>query len=74
MKMKKVLFAMAVAGMFGFAACNNSKPAEEAVENATETVESAACDMASEMGEAVESAADEAAEATSDLVQEVVAE
>ena len=36
--MKKVLFAMAVAGMFGFVACNNNKPAEEPVE-ATEAIE-----------------------------------
>ena len=28
--MKKVMFLMAVAGMFAFAACNNNKTAEEA--------------------------------------------
>ena len=48
--MKKVLFALAIAGMFGFAACKNNKaeepvveePAMEAVEEATdETVENA---------------------------------
>lgn len=38
--MKKVLFALAIAGMFGFAACktnNNEQPAEEptTVENVT---------------------------------------
>ncbi len=27
--MKKVMFLMAVAGMFAFAACNNNTPAEE---------------------------------------------
>ncbi len=26
--MKKVLFAMAIASMFGFVACNNNKPVE----------------------------------------------
>jgi hypothetical protein len=30
--MKKVLFALAIAGMFGFVACNNNKAAEEPVE------------------------------------------
>ena len=33
--MKKVLFAMAIAGMFGFAACNNNKTAEEPVADTT---------------------------------------
>lgn len=37
--MKKVLFAMAVAAMFGFVACNNNKAAEETVDSmAVETV------------------------------------
>jgi hypothetical protein len=31
--MKKVLFALAIAGMFGFVACNNNKAAEETVED-----------------------------------------
>ena len=30
--MKKVLFAMAIAGMFSFVACNNNAPAEELVD------------------------------------------
>ena len=33
--MKKVLFALAIAGMFGFVACNNNKPTEEPVEDTT---------------------------------------
>ena len=32
--MKKVMFLMAVAGMFAFAACNNNKTAEAPVEEA----------------------------------------
>ncbi|MBR6049152.1 MAG: hypothetical protein IKP83_03205 [Bacteroidales bacterium] len=43
--MKKALFAMAVAGMFGFAACNNNNATEESapVDSVTvETVEAAA--------------------------------
>lgn len=58
--MKKVLFAMAVAGMFGFAACNN---------NATE--ETAPVDSVTV--EAVEAAATECAAATEEenLVKEV---
>lgn len=40
--MKKVMFALAIAGMFSFAACNNNKEAEEVVDTlATETVEEA---------------------------------
>ena len=36
--MKKVMFFMAVAGMFAFAACNNNTPAtEETLEPAAET-------------------------------------
>lgn len=33
--MKKVLFALAIAGMFGFVACNNNKAVEEPVEDTT---------------------------------------
>lgn len=33
--MKKVLFALAIAGMFGFVACNNNKAAEEPVADTT---------------------------------------
>ena len=31
--MKKVLFALAIAGMFGFVACNNNKAVEEPVDS-----------------------------------------
>lgn len=34
-KMKKVMLLMAVAGMFAFAACNNTKPAEQPEEDTT---------------------------------------
>ena len=33
--MKKVMFLMAVAGMFAFAACNNNAPVEEPVDSTT---------------------------------------
>ena len=39
--MKKVLFAMAIAAMFGFVACNNNKTEEPAQDSAA--VEAAAC-------------------------------
>lgn len=62
-EMKKVMFLMAVAGMFAFAACNNN--AEEAVEEpvAEEMVE-----------EAVEEAIDTTVEAVEAAAEEVVAE
>ncbi|MBP3763795.1 MAG: hypothetical protein J6I49_07965 [Bacteroidales bacterium] len=72
--MKKVFFTLAVAGMFGLAACNSNKAPEAVEENTMETVEAAACDMAEDLGETVENAAEEMAEATCDAVQEVVAE
>lgn len=39
--MKKVVFALAIAGMFGFVACNNNKAEEPAQD--TMAVEAAAC-------------------------------
>lgn len=36
--MKKIMFCLAVAGMFAFAACNNAPKAEEATECTEETV------------------------------------
>ena len=36
--MKKVLFALAIAGMFGFVACNNNKAVEEPVDSTIEEV------------------------------------
>ena len=53
--MKKVLFALAIAGMFGFVACNNNKTVEENVEATTEAVENAA----EETNETVENAIEE---------------
>lgn len=63
--MKKVMFALAIAGMFAFAACNNNN-AEEVVEDttaieaieevATETVDSAVEAMAEEVVENAEAA------------------
>ncbi len=71
-KMKKVLFAMAIAAMFGFVACNNNKTAEEpaqdtaAVEAAACCEEQTACDTAT-----VENMVEEV---VSDAVEAVVAE
>ena len=62
--MKKVMFLMAVAGMFAFAACNNT-PAEEAV------VDTPAVEEMVEETPVVDSAAVEAVEA---VAEEVVAE
>ena len=64
--MKKVLFALAIAGMFGFVACNNNKPAEE-VEATAETVEN----VAEEATENVENAVEEVVDS---VATEVVAE
>ena len=67
-KMKKVMFLMAVAGMFAFAACNNNAknneeaPVEEAIENVEVAAEETAEDL-TECTEAVEAAAEEATEA-----------
>lgn len=36
--MKKIMFCLAVAGMFAFAACNNAPKAEETTECTEETV------------------------------------
>jgi hypothetical protein len=62
--MKKVMFLMAVAGMFAFAACNNT-PAEEAV------VDTPAVEEMVEETPVVDSTAVEAVEAAA---EEVVAE
>lgn len=58
--MKKVLFAMAIAGMFGFAACNNNKAAEEPIAEDTTVVMEAAEEVADSL--TVETPAEEAAE------------
>lgn len=61
--MKKVLFALAIAGMFGFAACNNNATEEEATVDTMATVEA----VATECEATVE-------ENDSTLVQEVAAD
>ena len=62
--MKKVLFALAIAGMFGFAACNNNNATEEeATVDTMATVEA----VATECEATVE-------ENDSTLVQEVAAD
>ncbi len=73
--MKKVMFLMAVAGMFAFAACNNNaKTTEEApVEDAIENVEVAADETAQECTEAVENAAEEATDAVAEATQDASA-
>lgn len=65
--MKKVLFAMAIAGMFGFAACNNNKTAEEPVMDTT--VEAAAPECCEADSLTVETPAEET-EATTETVAE----
>ncbi len=60
--MKKVFFAFAVAGMFGFAACgSNNTPAEENTEAVVENVEAVAEEAVADSTVAVEAVAEEAA-------------
>ena len=63
--MKKVMFLMAVAGMFAFAACNNTPAQEEVIDTlpAEEMVE-----------EAIDTTAAEAVEAVAEEVAAEVAE
>jgi len=70
--MKKVMFLMAVAGMFAFAACNNNAKTEEAPAEEIENVEVAAEETAQdeEATEAVENAAEETAETAEAVVAE----
>lgn len=57
--MKKVMFFMAIAGMFAFAACNNNAPVEEATDTTNleqvmpeeETTDSTAMEAPVEEGE-----------------------
>lgn len=52
--MKKVMFLMAVAGMFAFAACNNAPAEEEVIDTPAvekmveETIDTTACEAAVE--------------------------
>ena len=57
--MKKVFFAMAVAAMFGLAACNNNKAAEETVDSAMQTVEAGAEDVLDAAQEGLQDAVEE---------------
>ena len=66
--MKKVLFALAIAGMFGFVACNNNKAAEEPVEDTT-VVEAVVEEVANST--TIENAVEEV---VTDAVEAVVAE
>ena len=66
--MKKVLFALAIAGMFGFVACNNNKAAEEPVEDTT-VVEAVVEEVADST--TIENAVEEV---VTDAVETVVAE
>ncbi len=63
--MKKVLFLLAVAGMFSFAACNNNT-------EATEETNDSAC--AQEMVEEVAEVAEEVIDTTAVAVEEVATE
>ena len=62
--MKKVMFFMAVAGMFAFAACNNNNTPEEVVDTlpAEEMVEETIVDTLAQVAGAVEEVAAEVAE------------
>jgi hypothetical protein len=71
--MKKVFFAFAIAGMFGFAACGNNNT-ENVDTMAEQTVEAAATEMTEEATEATETLTDAAAEVATDAVEEVVAQ
>ena len=65
--MKKVLFAMAIASMFGFVACNNNKPAEEPVE--AEPIEAAVVEEVVDTN-VVESMVEEVVDAVAETVAE----
>ena len=64
--MKKVLFAMAIAGMFGFAACNNNKTAEEPAQDTTEIQAAAQTDECCADTTSMENVAEENTEAATE--------
>lgn len=66
--MKKVFFALAVAGMFGFAACGNNNATEETVDTMAEAIEAVVEENTTD-STAVEAVAEEAAEATETVAQ-----
>ena len=68
-EMKKVLFAMAIAGMFSFVACNNNAAVEEAEPVAEEMVVEETVDTT-----VVENAVEEIANAAVEGVAEAIAE
>ena len=61
--MKKVMFLLAVAGMFAFAACNSAAPAEEPADTTQQVVEETATEEAAQ-------ATDAEAEATEGVAEE----
>lgn len=63
--MKKVMFLLAVAGMFSFASCNNNKPAEEIVDTIAEEMVEETVDTTV----AVEAVAEDAQEATQTVAE-----
>ena len=69
-EMKKVLFALAIAGMFSFVACNNNAATEEAAEPVAEemVVEETVADST------VENAVEEIVNAAVEGVAEAIAE
>ncbi|MBR4804136.1 MAG: hypothetical protein IK032_05815 [Bacteroidales bacterium] len=62
-EMKKVMFLLAVAGMFAFAACNSAAPAEEPADTTQQVVEETATEEAAQ-------ATDAEAEATEGVAEE----
>lgn len=73
--MKKVFFAFAIAGMFGFAACgNNNAETADTLAADMEQVEAAATEMTEEATEATENLEDALTEAATEAVEEVVAQ
>ena len=63
--MKKVMFLMAVAGMFAFAACNNT-PAEEPVDSTLIEATEQVVEETNDTNNAVEAVAEEVVEAVAE--------
>ena len=70
-KMKKVLFALAIAGMFSFVACNNNAATEEPIEEETMEVVEEATEADTT---AIENAVEEIVNAAVDGAAEAIAE
>lgn len=66
--MKKVMFVMAVAGMFAFAACNNNNTEEVAMDSVA-PVEEVVEEVANDSAVAAEDAAVEATDANVEAAQ-----